>query len=54
MSKKQASLENFFGGARNRTNGDIEAMATEKKKKVTFSSKYDKSYRKYGFIAIGN
>ena len=54
MSKKQASLENFFGGAKNRTKEDNVATATEKKRKVTFSSKYDKSYGKYDLIATGN
>ena len=54
MSKKLASLENFFGGAENRTHKDNAVKATAKKRKVTFNRKYDESYLKYGFIPTGD
>ena len=51
MSKKQASLKNFFG-AKNRINKNNGAIA--KKRKGTFNLKYYISYLKYTVIATGN
>ncbi|XP_071402312.1 SCAN domain-containing protein 3-like [Centroberyx affinis] len=57
MSKKQTSLESFFGrgrGDKRRPNDDDNTETAEaetaKKKKASFNRKYDESYIKYGFI----
>lgn len=60
MSKKQTSLESFFGRGKGDKrpkdvdNAETAEPETAKKKKASFNRKYDKSYLKYGFIATGD
>lgn len=59
MSKKQTSLDSFFGGGRgdkrpNDDGGKEEEGETSKKKKASFNRKYDDAYIQFGFIATGD
>ncbi|XP_074472575.1 SCAN domain-containing protein 3-like [Sebastes fasciatus] len=54
MSKKQTSLESFFGKGKRPSEETEEGPTTSKKKKAAFNRQYQESYLKYGFIATGD
>ena len=54
MSKKQTSLENFFGKGKRPSQETEEEPTTSKKKKAIFNRQYQESYLKYGFIPTGD